>query len=195
MEYSAAAQVINAYLDSHQLILTFSRKLSEEQLRWRSSEGSHAIAFHVWHVARWADHLQASIPGMTPELARRLTPGFQIWEADKVADRWGFDATQLGYAATGQHMPDDVALRLPFPDKAALVDYLEKAFAAAERAVKAIDDEQFRSLEQPQLLTEGVWGEGTVGDAIIEHLTHDNRHLGMMECLLGLQGQRGTATS
>jgi hypothetical protein len=43
-------------------------------------------------------------------------------------------------------------------------------------------------------LTEGIWGEGTVGGAILEHIKHDWRHLGMMESLLGLQGQPGTAT-
>jgi hypothetical protein len=131
---------------------------------------------------------------MTPELGRRLGAGVQIWQAEALADRWGFSGSQLGYADTGMTMPDEVAMRLPFPAKDVLLDYIERVFALAEGAAKAIDDEQFQSAEQPQPLTEGVWGEGTVGDAVMEHLTHDNRHLGMMECLLGLQGQPGTAS-
>jgi hypothetical protein len=33
-----------------------------------------------------------------------------------------------------------------------------------------------------------------LGDAILSWLVHDSRHLGMIECLLGVQGLRGTAT-
>jgi hypothetical protein len=131
---------------------------------------------------------------MTAELQRRLGAGQQIWYGEKLAERWGFDNIQLGFDATGMNMSDEIAAGLIFPRKEDLLNYVESAFDLAERAVTAIDDEQFGSAEQPQPMTEGIWGAGTVGDAIIAHLTHDNRHLGMMECLLGLQGQRGTAT-
>lgn len=195
MAASPAAVVINSYCETHQLILTFLQKRSDEQLQWRPALGSHSIAFHAWHVARWADYLQACIPGMTPELGRRLEAGAQTWEAEGLADRWGFNTAQLGYADTGMKMPDEIAMLLPFPDKSHLLEYIASVFALAERAVKTIDDQQFQNAEQPQPLTEGIWGQGTVGDAVMDHVTHDNRHLGMMECLLGLQGQPGSARS
>ncbi len=137
--------------------------------------------------------MQASIPGMTPELGGRLGPGVQIWQVEGVADRWGFDTTQLGYADTGMTMPDEVAMRLPFPAKEVLLDYIERSFAQVDNAARTIDDEQFQSAEQPPL-TEGIWGAWTVGDAILEHVAHDNRHLGRMKCLLGLQRQQGSAS-
>jgi hypothetical protein len=71
---------------------------------------------------------------------------------------------------------------------------VRKAFAAAEDAIRAIDEEQFLAAEQPQPLTEGIWGEGVVGGAILSHMIHENRHLGAVESLYGLQVGSGTAT-
>ncbi|MBA3868833.1 MAG: hypothetical protein H0X30_06740 [Anaerolineae bacterium] len=79
-------------------------------------------------------------------------------------------------------MADDVARYLNFPAKAELPDYLDKTFAA-EQVVKAIDDEQFVAVEQPQPLTDGIWGEAIVGDSLLVHIAHDSHHLGMKECL------------
>jgi hypothetical protein len=131
---------------------------------------------------------------MTLELGRRLAPGVQIWIAEDLATQWGFASDQLGYAATGMTMPETIAVRLAFPPKATVLAYLSRAFAAVDRALASIDEEQFDEAEQPQPLTEGLWGEGTVGDAILAHLIHDNRHLGMIECLVGIQTGAGSAT-
>jgi hypothetical protein len=118
----------------------------------------------------------------------------QIWESEGLAARWGFGFVELGYSQTGMSMSDDVARDLSFPDKAELVAYVSKAFAAVEQIVRSIDDHQFAQEEQPQPLTEGIWGEGTVGNVILEHIVHDNRHLGAMESLYGLQTGSGTAS-
>src|SRR5262245_28194841 len=194
MTHTPTALIIDAYLKTHTRILALADKLSDDQLRQLPAGGGQTIAFHLWHVARWADHFQASIPGMTPELGRRLGPGLEIWAAEALANRWGFEPAQLGFGATGMGMSDDLATQLPFPANEALLAYLRQVFAAADQAVQAIDEEQFAATEQPQPLTEGIWGESTVGDAVITHLTHENRHLGMMECLVGLQTGSGTAT-
>jgi hypothetical protein len=195
MPPTAAESVVRTYRDMHSRILRLAEQLSDEQLIWRPQPGALPIAFHLWHAARWADHLQASIAGMTPELARRLGPGEQAWERGGYAARWGFAGAGLGEQATGMHMDESAAVRLAWPPAPELLAYLRAAFAAAERAIAAVDDEQFAALEQPQPLTAGIWAEGsTVGDAILAHVTHTNRHLGMVECLRGLQGGSGTAT-
>jgi hypothetical protein len=181
------------YIVGQQNILKFLQKMSDEQLRWQPA-GSNCIAWHAWHLARWADYFQASVPGMTPELTRRLGAGTQVWDTENLAETWGFEHDRLGFAQTGMQMPDEVALNLPFPAKDVLLDYMARAFAASERAVKVLDDEQLASTEQRQPLTEGIWGGKAVADALLAHIRHDNRHLGMMEALLGLQGRSGSAT-
>ncbi len=186
--------VIQTYIDGHAKILGYLQKLSDGQLQVRPANGMLNIAWHAWHLARWADHLQGAVPGMTPELSKRLPPGAQIWHSEGLAQRWGFDVTELGVLETGMEMPDEAAKKLHFPVKAELLDYVERTFSAANQAVKAIDAEQFDAVEQVQEMTEEIWGEGTIGSVVLEHLTHEFRHLGMMEALLGLQGLSGTAT-
>lgn len=194
MADSPAMLVIESYCAMHGRLLAFVQKLTDEQLFWQLNPHTHSIAFHIWHVARWADHLQAAFSGMTPELGRRLGPGVQIWHEDGMAARWGFRSAELGFDETGMGMADAYAVSLPFPPRAELLDYVSRVFDRAQQAARMIDDTQFQAVEQRQAMTEGIWGESTVGDAVMSHTTHASRHLGMMECLLGLQGQRGTAT-
>jgi hypothetical protein len=194
MDISPAVSLIQAYCQSHQRVLNLAEHMTDAQLSWCPVPTAHTIAFHLWHIARWADHLQAAIPGMTAVLAQRLGAGVQIWEQEALAAHWGFSTHALGYAATGMHMPDEIARALHFPEKAKLLNYVQCAVVAAERAVHAIDEEQFCAAEQPQPLTEGIWDAGTVGDAILSHVVHINRHLGAIECLYGCQVGSGTAS-
>ncbi len=91
-------------------------------------------------------------------------------------------------------MTDVAAQALVFPAKEALLGYVALAFAAIAESLKQLDDQLFISAEQIQPMTEAIWAEGAVGSIILQHISHANRHLGMIECLLGLQGKPGTAT-
>ena len=60
----------------------------------------------------------------------------------------------------------------------------------ADGALAAIGDEQMH-----ESVTDAD-GQGVVlGEAIADQLSHTARHLGMIECLRGMQGLRGTATA
>ncbi|MFN8469838.1 MAG: DinB family protein [Caldilineaceae bacterium] len=181
------------YQVGHRHILQFAEKLTDEQLHWRPTPEALPIAFHLWHVARWADYTNAVIPGMTPELSRILPPAGQIWEAERLAERWGF-ADDLGAKATGMQMGEEAGARLKYPGKDELLDYARKAFAAVEASSAAIPPDQMEAVEQWQPITDGIWGEATVGEALLDHVGHDNRHLGAMEALLGLQTGKGSST-
>jgi hypothetical protein len=189
------SMVVENYCGHHRHVLAFAEKLTVDQMTWQAAPGSLSIAFFLWHIARWADFLQATIPGMTPELSRQLPPGKQLWESGHYATLWGLDAGVTGYAETGMEMDESEAAQLVFPPKEILLAYVRQAFLAAEQAVHAIDEAQFLAKEQPQPMTEGIWSQGgTVGSAVMSHLTHAALHLGMMECLLGLQSGSGTAS-
>jgi hypothetical protein len=194
MTISPTTLVINELNRTHRLFLSFLQKLSDEELHHNLSTGSHSIAWHAWHTARWADFVQASLPGMTSELGHRLGASVQIWDKDDLATRWGFHTAELGFDETGMLMSDVAAEALVFPPKEDLLDYVQRAFAAIAESLKQLDDQQFVSAEQIQPMTEAIWAEGAVGSIILQHISHANRHLGMIECLLGLQGKPGTAT-
>lgn len=196
MEKTAFAVITGAYLGAHNWILRYAEELPEAQILWKSSPRTLPIVFFLWHLGRWADHLQAAIPGMTPELSRRLPPGRQVWERDDYAMRWRFASAATGYAETGMEMDEDVAAALSFPGKAEVLNYVRTAFEAAERAIHAVDEAQFMALEQPQPFTKGIWSEGgSVGEAIMSHHSHDMLHIGMIQYLVGLQKSSVTSSS
>src|SRR5881409_2790869 len=174
---------------SHEAVVRVAEVLSDEQLNERPSAIAPSIAFHVWHAGRWADLLQSRMPAMTVDLGRRLGIGFKIWDSDKLADKWGLGGFDLGGDATGMGMDDDVSAALPLPAKDELLDYARRAFEAANRAVDAADEDQLR-----ESCADFYGRQTSVGAAVLGHLAHLNRHLGMIEALRGLRGMRGSAT-
>jgi hypothetical protein len=187
------ALLYRSYRTTHERILHLVATLTDAQVTWQPSPTTPSIAFHLWHLARWADHLQTAVPGMHGVLRQRLGTRHQIWETEQLARHWQLADAARGLYDTGMGMAPTTAVDLPA--KPMLLTYVQRAFAAAEQALEAIDDALFSESEQPQALTDGLRGaDATIGGAIISHLVHENRHLGMIECLVGLQGQAGTAT-
>lgn len=186
---SPARQIAGRVHEQQTLFLAVTTDLTDEQLSWRAGLHAPAIRFHLWHIARWADLVQANLPAMSPDLLTRLGPGTEIWEHERLAVAWGLAATDLGFRATGMSLADEAAAALPLPPRAPLLDYATRAFAAVDRAVAAVDDDLF-VIAGRDLLDR----EATIGTAILNHLLHVGRHLGMVEALRGVQGLRGTAT-
>jgi hypothetical protein len=85
---SVPAIVVDRFQHYQELTLEFVKGMSDERLYWRPSAVAPSIAFHVWHIARWADRTQAVLANLTPELTARLGSGREIWEAEDVARAW-----------------------------------------------------------------------------------------------------------
>ena len=92
-----------------------------------------------------------------------------------------------------QSMDDKTAMTLKIPKKALLLDYASRAFDLAQQAVDGIGDADFYRVYE--CLHGETWHDGQIGPIISTWMTHDNRHLGMIECLIGIQGMHGTADS
>ena len=183
MSESIMAEISRHYRDTQDALIELVADLTDEQIRWTPNETTPSIGFHVWHLARWADYLQELIHGR----------GTQLWDREGLAARWGMDPARLGYAQTGMGMADSAAMRLPIPPKATLLDYAQRVFSCAQQAVEGIDDAAFYQVYE--CLHGETWHDGRIGPIISTWLTHDNRHLGMIECLIGIQGMPGTADS
>ncbi len=170
-------------------MLDFAQELDEPQLRWKPRGYSTSIGFHLWHLARESDFLRAIILERTPQLGEDFGEPREIWARESLAQKWGFP-TELN-ATVGTGLNDDVAATLPLPPKNELMDYLSRSYEAIEKFVALLDerypnfeneDEEFRKkLESIRL-------------NLLVFLSHDCRHLGMMECLKGLQTGFGSAT-
>lgn len=156
--------------DVHDRVLRLAESLAEEELRARPGAHAPSIAFHVWHLARWAEHDAELFAGIA-----------QRWRTQAMADTWGFAPATLGEDETGTEMGDDASDLLVFPDKHALLDY-------SRHALGTIDDLVDRLTQQPQS------SDPATIASLFAYVTHDNRHLGMIEALIGVLGANGTAT-
>lgn len=191
---SVVEEITYIYGLGHRRALNVVGGLAEEQLRWRPGR-STSIAFNFWHIARWADHMRSVLPTITPAMRRRLPEAPEIWRAEQVAAKWGLPTGALGYVETGMGMDEDASARLPLPDKGQLVGYAERVFAEAERAMAALRDED---LAQPAEFDPArvPWAKPadyrTVGNWVVAAISHDSRHLGMIEALQGAVDSRGT---
>lgn len=182
-----AQAVINEARRMHSLAVALAERSTADQFLWKPDQGVNSIAFHLWHLARWADHLQSRLPQMTKGLHEALGDRPEIWKLERLAERWGFSTERLGHDETGMLMDDDQAALLPLPEQKVLVEYARRAFLAVEEAVARIPDSQYaRANDQKP--------DETIAEILTSHMLHDARHLGMMECLLGLQGTHGSAT-
>ena len=183
MPESIMAEICEQYRNTHENLLDLIVNLTDEQIGWTPNATTPSIGFHIWHLARWADYLQEMINGQ----------GSQLWEKEELGIRWNMETASLGYAQTGMSMDDKAAMTLRMPGKELLLDYTRRTFAAAQRAVEGISDKEFYKI------FEGFhgenWHDGHIGPIISTWMTHDNRHLGMIECLVGVQGIHGSADS
>jgi uncharacterized damage-inducible protein DinB len=163
---------------AHERLLASVADLTDEQLRWRPGPHAPGIGFHLFHVARWAEH------------DRQITGGGeQLWNERKLAEAWRLQGAGLGDTGTGMGMGDEASERLVLPDKAVLVAYAKDAFAAFDRFIDAMAEAQLGESTHPPDTQ-----QRPVQAILFMHLAHDNRHLGMIEALRGLLGLTGSAT-
>jgi hypothetical protein len=177
------------FKDIHQVVLNFAEELTDEQLRWKPEGYSTSIGFHLWHLARESDYLKAAILNYYPNLDLGFADEGEIWAHENLAERWGFPLEAQETVGTG--LSDEVAATLPIPKKDELLAYLRQAYADLETFIAALDTRytNFDGLDDDLLKK-----VQNVRLNLLVFLTHDCRHLGMMECLKGLQTGFGSAT-
>lgn len=156
-------------------------------LHVRPSPSAPSIAFHAWHVSRWIDRNANALSGWLDPAAAVD----EVWIAQDVAERWGLTSVELGdFGGTGAGLDDSASAALPLPDADAILDYLVAASRSLEGVLGRIEHDAVL-----ELIVVDLYGdEAQIGEAILNHLSHADRHLGMIEALRGVVGERGTAT-
>ena len=185
----ALYDVLQSFKDIHKVVLNFAEELTDEQLNWKPENYSTSIGFHLWHLARESDYLKAAILQYYPGLDLGIENEHEIWATENLAHKWGFPIEARETVGTG--LSDEVAARLPIPPKAELLTYLRNSYETLEQFIELLDT-KYASLEDlNEELTNKVQRARL---NLLVFLTHDCRHLGMMECLKGLQTGFGSAT-
>lgn len=166
----------------HQQILKVVDGLTDDQLAWRPVPRAHSLGWTLWHLARSADALQASVPDPNTKE--------QIWQRDDLANKWSLAEALMGTNGLGTGVEDEVAATLNPPAKGGLVEYAQEAFGALDAIVDKTD-EALWCREHGSTFFDGP---ATIGRSLIAAISHDSRHLGEMEYIKGLMGLRGTVT-
>lgn len=149
--------------------------LDDARLAWRPAATAHSIGFTLWHTARSDDNVLTDLRGGDTE-----------WVRGGYAARFGHPEKGVG---TG--WDDERAAALPLPPKAELLAYVRTVFTGLDAVVERIDETRFAA-DVPQSRFMGQ--PTTVGEIVFVCHTHENRHLGEIEYIKGLQGLRGTVT-
>jgi uncharacterized damage-inducible protein DinB len=143
-----------------------ARNGTDEQLHFVPPDGSHSIAWCLWHTARVEDLMMMRITGQDV-----------IWSQE-----WA-DKTGLPFDGFGTGMSDDDARQVHIKDMQAFDDYQEAVFKRTADFLAGASDED---LEREIPAREGT---ETVGQAISLHMMgHFNGHRGEINTLRGMQG-------
>jgi hypothetical protein len=189
MTTSAPYDALHSFKDIHSVVLNLADELNDEQLNWKPEGYSTSIGFHLWHLARESDYLRAAIlqhfPGVLPEVG----DGKEIWESESLAPKWGFPEGLHQTVGTG--LSDEIAATLPIPAKDELLGYLRKSYEALEFFIEQLDTKYSTFQNVDEELQKKI---ERIRLNLLVFLSHDCRHLGMMECLKGLQTGFGSAT-
>ena len=189
MPTSALYDTLRSFKDIHKVVFDLADDLSDEQLNWKPEGYSTPIRFHLWHLARESDYLKAAILHHTPQLVPEFGDGKEIWEKEGLAQKWGFPEGLHKTVGTG--LTDEVAATLPIPAKDELLRYLRDSYQAIEDFIELLDTRYPTFENTDEELQKKI---EMIRLNLLVFLTHDCRHLGMMECLKGLQTGFGSAT-
>jgi len=189
MSIHALYNTLHSFKDIHTVVLDFASELNDEQLHWKPEGYSTSIGFHLWHLARESDYLKAAILHHYPGLGLGLEDEVEIWTKENLAQKWGFPVEAHETVGTG--LSDEVASSLPIPRKDELLMYLRNSYEALEQFIELLDTKYATFDNLDEEITKKIQN---VRLNLLVFLTHDCRHLGMMECLKGLQTGFGSAT-
>jgi hypothetical protein len=184
---------------SHQKLVQVTEDLTEEQFCWRPGPQAPPIGWHLWHMARWADRVQAAFPASNGDDLRS-----EIWEEEKLALRWELDTSELGPCQAGEGMAHEAAAELPkWIGQSAILDYARRAFARFDGLQAWVTQHDLDEI-RPSPYAYAVTEDGRVvadpsaatmlGSDLAWHMNHVCRHLGMIEGLRGAMELNGTAT-
>jgi hypothetical protein len=189
MPTPALYDTLYSFKDIHQVVLQLADDLNDEQLNWKPEGYSTSMGFHLWHLARESDYLKAALLQHNPQFVPEFGDGKEVWEKEDLAKVWGFPEGLHQTVGTG--LSDEVAARLPIPKKDELLGYLRNSYEALECFIEKLDTKYPTFENVDEELKKKI---EMIRLNLLVFLSHDCRHLGMMECLKGLMTGFGSAT-
>lgn len=188
--------------NTHNWLHSATKELTDAQMAKQPGPEAPPIGWHIFHIARWSDRLQASFRS---ESSRQGLIPETIWVQENLSQAWGLHPQALGWLETGSGMDVATAVMVAELGAEKLRHYTSRVLTAVEDEVARLDDDRLQQTRRsifPELqwpLGE-VWQatadlEDTIFSDLMFHISHVSRHLGMIEGLRGAMfPMAGTAT-
>ena len=182
----------------HSWLIRAGEAVTIDQFVHAFSQDAPPIGWHLWHMARFADRLQAKLALVTDGSA-----GLELWHRDEIPSQWNLSSDRLGVfeSGMGQAHADALATTVR-AGQIAIMDYADAVFKTCNDTTGKLADSDFERVYYGVRdfgydgETGKVWAtepeESTVAQDLIFHASHGCRHMGMMEALRGLLGTAGT---
>ena len=182
MEPDLTNLIVERYQRSHQLLIQVSQRIRADDFsRPIGSVASLRADWQVWHVARWSDSFTVGLVSDMPAHVSHVVPQ-QVWHEQKLEAAWGLSSIALGEEDAGTGLDDDATATLSLPRKAKVLAYARRVFEREHAAIASVID-----------ALQGTRVFGDVVEALLSNLDHDNRHLGMLEAVVGTLQAHGSA--
>jgi len=189
MHLSASAIALRRLMRANALLFEIVTGMYDEQSSRWAAPTAPSVKWHLWHVSRWSDIVQATLFPIANGEADLRNKGAELWTALGIADEWGFENPMPGKLGGGTGTGKSESAKLELPNMIRIVGYARSSFELCEMRFSQIDDGVFESdfydWDNVRL---------QVGDAMFGHISHLNRHLGMIEAIKGVLGMDGSAT-
>jgi hypothetical protein len=189
MHLSASAIALRRLMRANVLLLDIVTGLYDEQASPWTAPTAPSAKWHLWHLARWSDIVQSMLFPIANSESDLSNKGTELWIAIGIADEWGFETPMPGKLDGGTGTGNAESSKLRLPDMIRIVGYARSSFELCEMRFSQIYDGIFDSEFYDW---DGVRLQ--VGDAMFGHISHINRHLGMIEAIKGVLGLDGSAT-
>ena len=162
----STVEFIQRSLEFTHAALIDARNGTDEQLHFVPEQGSHSIAWCLWHTSRVEDLIIS-----------RVSDEPQVW-----SEEWA-GRTGLPFDGFGTGMSDEDARQVRVADIDALASYQDAVFERTARFLAGASDEDLEREIPARNGTESV------GEAISLHMMgHFNGHRGEINTLRGMQG-------
>jgi hypothetical protein len=183
----AWAERLRGWIDwTHQEVEASVRRVDPDLFRMQLAPSAPSVAFHAWHIGRWVDRHIVSLSAFLDPAA----PEPEVWTARELTTAWGLLGTNLGgFGGTGEGLDDDALAALALPDVEEVLDYVTATFRSFDALLGRVD-----AGDLERTLTDPYGDETAMAEMLLGHLSHADRHLGMIEAVRGVLGERGTAT-
>ena len=186
---SASAIALRRLSRANALLLEIVTGMYDVQASRWAAPTAPSPKWHLWHVARWSDIVQSTLVPVANGESDLSNKGPEVWYALGIEDEWNLTNSDLGKLSSGTGLGNEESENLGLPDMIRVVGYARSVFELCEMRFSQIDDGLF---EADFFDWDGVRLQ--VGDAMFGHISHINRHLGMIEAIKGVLGEDGSVT-